>query len=106
MQYVVKVEANNLVLSEWAKKYLGHPAKKAASIGCFATRVVDAVDQDAAMSAVVDSVRKELSEKAIVSPLMNDPSNPMTLKVNSVRSVAPGDTANAPDAGFTFFPEV
>ena len=105
MRFVIKMEATNLLLSRWAREYFGFPAESSVSMGCFATRSVNANDQNDAVSAVIYSVRRELSESSVVSPLMNSPDNPLKIRIVSVRTVLSGDTDNAPNAGFTFYPE-
>jgi hypothetical protein len=105
VKFVVRIEANNLILSDWAKKSLGPAAENSPSLGCYATRVVEAADRDEATSHVIQSVRQELMESSAISPLENLPDNPIMVKIDSVRTVPNGAKPNAPEVGFTFYPE-
>lgn len=105
VKFVVRVEVNNLLLSNWAKKSLGPAAESSTSLGCYATRIVEATNQDEAILNIMQSIHKELIETSVISPIENPSDNPITVKLDSIRMVPVGAEPNAPEAGFTFYPE-
>ena len=100
MRFVIRLEANGIIPREDFADSLGAKMGSFSSLGCFATRLVEASSKEEAVLKAEVSLREE-----ILLNIAKHNTRKFFVVIESVRYLRFLEKPNAPTKGFTFFLE-
>ena len=103
-QYVVILTGGNCLIGEESKRKFPPKLKVVHRFGFATTRVVTATTREEACKLAIEAAYRELKDSNEIR-IINDASNPPSFEIDEITEYEIGEKIDAPNKGFTFFPE-